>query len=820
MHTIAEIADVLNAPSLLPEPHTAIEHLLTDSRRLVISTATLFFALETPRRSGASFIGELYEMGVRNFVVKHPFDSAAYATANFIYVDDPLKGLQTLASHHRLQFSYPVIGITGSNGKTVVKEWLHQLLHADLSIVRSPKSFNSQVGVPLSVWNMNEHHQLAIFEAGISQKHEMQKLQQVIHPTIGILTNIGEAHNTSFANKEEKLREKLLLFSEASLIIYHEDDPLVATTMASSFAKENLFTWGFAAKDLKISSIQKSASSTTIYAEYQGRQRKISIPFTDNASIENATTCWCVLLYFKVDDELINKRMQLLQPVEMRLQLKHGINNCSIINDSYSNDLSSLNIALEFLQQQAGKQSSTVILSDFGDTSNAATQYAKVAAALLHHRINKFIGIGTELYGYQSLFQAVPNTLFFKTVAAFRQQVSFSKFRDELILLKGARVFEFEQIGALFEQQVHQTVMEVNLAAMVHNLKAYHQYLQPTTKVMAMVKAFSYGSGSAEVASVLQFHKVDYLAVAYADEGVELRKAGIHMPIMVMNPDELTFPSLLEHNLEPEIYSISLLHAFSAYAETEGIDQCGIHLKLDTGMHRLGFEATDVPALISFITQHKRLVVKSVFTHLVASEDPMHDHFTLQQSDKFNEWTEAIEKGIGYTFIRHASNSAAIFRHPSLQYDMVRLGIGLYGVDSTAENILPLEPVATLRTTISQIRKVPVGETVGYNRRGVLTHDSLIATIRIGYADGFRRSLGNGVGRVCINGSLAPVVGNVCMDMTMIDVTNIAGVQEGDSVEIFGSALPVQQLAAWSQTIPYEIMTGISHRVKRVYYEG
>ncbi|WP_207495623.1 bifunctional UDP-N-acetylmuramoyl-tripeptide:D-alanyl-D-alanine ligase/alanine racemase [Aridibaculum aurantiacum] len=818
MYPISTIAEVLNARSVLAEPGTAIEHLLTDSRRLVMAAATLFFGIETSRRNGSDFVSELYAAGVRNFVVKNEFDPSPFPLANFVYVDDPLVALQQLVAWHRRHFNLPVIGITGSNGKTIVKEWLYQLLYADQNIVRSPKSFNSQVGVPLSVWQLNEQHTLAIFEAGISMPGEMSVLENIIKPTIGVLTNIGEAHGANFASKQEKLQEKFQLFAGAKMIACNNGDALIENYL-HEHQEANVFTWGYKGKDLRLLSVEKKGNQSLLVAEYKNAEVSITIPFSDNASIENAISCWCILLLMGVPNEVISRRMQLLQPVEMRLQMKRGINNCSIINDSYSNDISSLNIALDFLQQQAGKQKATVILSDLGESGHAVKQYSKVAAALLRYKIDKFVGIGNDLCSFESLFSGLPDRHFFRSVEEFKQQLPLITFRDEVILVKGARVFEFEQIGSLFEQQVHQTVMEVNLSAMVNNLKQFHQYLKPTTKVMAMVKAFSYGSGSAEVASVLQYHKVDYLAVAYADEGVELRKAGIHMPVMVMNPEDVTFPVLLQYNLEPEMYSLDLLNSFCSYVEKQGVEQVGIHIKLDTGMHRLGFEHEDVEELLAYLQAHKTLVVKSVFSHLVGSEEQEHDAFTQYQGKTFNGFVQRLKQVIDYPFITHISNSAAIFRHPNMQYDMVRLGIGLYGIDTSASNVLQLQPVATLRTTISQIRKVKAGESVGYSRKGMLQKDATIATIRIGYADGFRRKLGNGNGKVFLKGATAPVVGNVCMDMTMIDVSDIEDVKEGDAVEIFGPNLPVEQLAKWCETIPYEIMTNISLRVKRVYYE-
>jgi alanine racemase len=818
-YTIQHIGQIIQGEALLLDPAVIIEHLLTDSRRLVFAGSTLFFALSTSRKNGAAFIAELYEAGVKNFVVHKGFDTAVYTGANFILVDDTLLALQQLAAYHRKQFNIPVIGITGSNGKTIVKEWLYQLLNEDYTIVRSPKSYNSQIGVPISVWQTNAQHTLAIFEAGISQAGEMERLANTIQPTIGIFTNIGEAHSSGFNSKQQKLSEKWKLFKNASTIICNSGNELIKQLISNEHNKE-IFNWSHTPAKLQITGIQKRRTDTTITANYSNETISVTIPFTDNASIENAITCWCFMLHLGVSNSIIQPRMLKLEAVEMRLQLKKAINNCAVINDSYSNDLSSLEIALDFLQQQSGNQKTTVILSDLGETTNSDEQYHKVVHALAQNNIQKFIGIGPKINAYQSVFrQSLPEAHFYFSVEEFIHHFSSIGFKNEVILLKGARVFEFEQIDLLFEQQVHQTVMEVNLSAMIHNLKEYQRYLKPATKVMAMVKAFSYGSGTAEVASVLQFHKVDYLAVAYADEGIELRKAGIKMPIMVMNPEIITFQAVVEHNLEPEIYSFAILDAFTAYIIKEGLQQYPVHIKIDTGMHRLGFENDDVAALCNLLQQNQHLAVKSVFSHLVASEDSAHDEFTNQQVQLFVSACNAIESSLGYPFIKHISNSAAIFRHPHLQFDMVRLGIGLYGVDSAGEKQLQLMPVATLRSTIAQIRNVKKGESVGYSRKGIMQTDGKVATIRIGYADGYNRRLGNGVGKVWMNGQLVTVIGNVCMDMTMLDVTGIDKINEGDMVEIFGANITIQSIAEWCDTIPYEIMTGISQRVKRVYFE-
>lgn len=818
-YTIKKIADIIAEDAVIANESVVIEHLLIDSRRLVFPAYTLFFALQSPRRNGETFVEELYKAGVRSFVVATGFDHSVFPEANFLFVPNPLRALQNLAAYHRKQFQISVIGITGSNGKTIVKEWLYQLLNEDYNIVRSPKSYNSQIGVPLSVWQMNPANTLAIFEAGISEVGEMEYLERIIQPTIGILTNVGAAHSAGFSSKEQKIKEKLKLFKNAYTIVSNNQDTVINAVISSS-DKAKLFIWGDGDADLKIVAVEKQPGESKITAIYKERGISINIPFTDNASVENAITCWSVLLYLKVADDIIASRMQQLQSVEMRLQLKKAINNCSLINDSYSNDLSSLRMALDFLHQQSGNQATTVILSDLGETASSDEQYQKVLQALVEHKVSRFIGIGPRLLSLQPAFKkAIPQSFFYSSVEAFTSHFLNIRFRDEVILLKGARAFEFEQINLLFEQKVHQTVLEVNLTALAHNLKEYQRFIHLETKMMAMVKAFSYGSGSAEVASVLQYHKVDYLTVAYADEGVDLRKSGIQMPIMVMNPEAITFQSLVEYNLEPEMYSFGILKAFNHYLQNEGLQQFPVHVKIDTGMHRLGFEAEDLNELTAFLKRNPRLVVKSVFSHLVASESAAHDDFTRHQVQLFEQACSKIKDAIGYSFIRHIANSAAIFRHPQFQFDMVRLGIGLYGVDSSAQHVLSLQPVATLRSTIAQIRKVKKDETVGYSRRGVVHRDSLVATIRIGYADGFNRRLGNGVGHVFINGRLAPVIGSVCMDMTMIDITDVEGVSEGDVVEIFGTNLPVEQVAEWCETIPYEIMTSVSQRVKREYYE-
>jgi len=835
MHNIYKIADTIKAMWLQQQLNTPIGYLLIDSRKLIFPENTLFFALSGPRRNGNLFIGELYAKGLRNFVVNEEVKQEniiAYPAANFIVVKDVLQALHLLVAYHRKQFLLPVIGITGSNGKTIVKEWLYQLLNTSYNIVRSPKSYNSQIGVPLSVWQINQQHTLGIFEAGISQPNEMQQLEKMIAPSIGIFTNIGDAHSEGFLNIRQKINEKLQLFVDSNVLIYGADNPELhqaVITFASRVNEKNnpqLFTWGGKeSNNLQINSIEKNTIFTSITASILsedsiGRISKtITIPFTDDAAIENAINCWCVLLYLKIPGEIIALNMRHLRTVEMRLELKKGINNCSIINDSYSADINSLHIALDFLAQQQQHPNRTLILSDILQSEiNSHDLYLAVANILQQKQVNRFIGIGANITGEQTVFKSIPNSRFFQSVADFKANFHAQHFANETILLKGARVFEFEQISQLLEEKSHQTLLEINLGAITHNLKKYQQLLQPAVKLMAMVKAFSYGSGSFEIANLLQFHKVDYVAVAFADEGVELRKAGISLPIMVMSPEEGNFENIVQYNLEPELFSFQSLQSFIQYIASAGIEYYPVHIKIDTGMHRLGFEPIDMEQLTSLLHTTTKVKIQSVLSHLAASDTAALDNFTNQQADKFIDCCSQLQQAVSYSFIRHLSNTSAIMRHGHLQFEMVRLGIGLYGIDSNAAMQLQLKNVTTLKTTVAQVRKVKQGDTIGYGRAGVVTEDSLIATVRIGYADGYPRLLGNGIGKMLVNGNLAPVIGNICMDMTMLNVTGLA-VAEGDEVIVFGEHLPVSNLAIWANTITYEILTGISQRVKRVYFD-
>ena len=822
-YTIEKIAQITNGKLIQQKTNLSIENILLDSRRLIFPATTIYFSLAGPTRNGNLFITELYEKGVRNFVVDQSVDFSLFnicTEANFLQVDNPKAALQMLTAYHRNSFAYPVIGITGSNGKTIIKEWLYQLLNSHYNIVRSPKSYNSQVGVPLSIWQMSATNTLGIFEAGISQVNEMELLQKIINPTIGVLGFIGDAHSEGFESVSEKILEKCTLFTNSRVLIYCSDDKVVHDVIHSFTNTVNtsmqLFTWSRSREaNLFISNIKKQNHSAEIHCIHNDISFSFTIPFSDDASIYNAITCCATMLYLKQPITEIAIKMNELRPLAMRLELIQGINQCSIINDSYSADMESLKIALTFLEQQDLNTKKTVILSDMLQIGLADNQlYTQLSKLIEEKKLFRFIGIGPSMIANQKLFENIENKQFYSSTADFLSNSNHLQFQNETILLKGARVFEFEKINRALEQKIHDTILEINLTAIRSNLKTYKQQLQKGVKLMCMVKAFSYGSGSHEIASVLQHEGVDYLAVAYADEGVELRQAGIHLPIMVMNATIDSFSTLLQYNLEPELYSIKILEAFKNYLDQSKTKQYPVHLKLDTGMHRLGFMDSDMPVLCNYLKSNDAMKIVSVFSHLVSSDDAMSDSFTMKQSNLFHKMTEEIKKVVPYSFIKHLSNTAAIKRHNSLQLDMVRLGIGLYGID----NNLTLQNVTTLKTTIAQIKSVKKGESVGYGRTGLLDKDATIATVRIGYADGYSRSLSNGVGKMLVNGHLASVVGKVCMDMTMLDISGIDA-EEGDEVIVFGEQLPVKLIADWSNTISYEVLTNISQRVKRVYFE-
>lgn len=830
MHTIGEIRAFCNGEWLANwQERDEIDELAIDSRAIERPGRALFITLKTPLRDGHEFVADAYAKGVRNFLVSQRIETSAYAGANVVLVKDTIVALQQVATAHRKQFDIPVIGITGSNGKTVVKEWLGELLHDSYNVVRSPKSYNSQLGVPLSVWQMEPEHELAIFEAGISQPGEMERLERIILPTIGIFTTIGDAHSEGFLNMRQKINEKLLLFRHARKLIYCQDHSKVHECVLqylqhsrdAGAPKPEVFTWSRKVDaTLRVTGEKTDNGKTTITAVYNGKERSVTIPFSDDASVENAIHCWCTMLLLGLPDKTIRNKMELLQPVSMRLELRQGINDCTVINDTYNSDLTSLQLALNYLGQQKQHAQHTVIMSDIMQPGRGDMDlYDEVATYVSRRNIQRFIGIGPALYKNKESFRKHKKlrSIFFKNTDHFLKNFHLLSFEKEAILLKGARVFAFEKIGLLLEQKVHQTVLSIDLTALKENLDAFRGLMNPGVKTMAMVKAFAYGSGSVEIANLLQYSGVDYLAVAYTDEGVALRKAGIKLPIMVMSPDLSSFDRMVAWKLEPEIYNFRSLEAFLLVAETMQVNDYPVHIKLDTGMHRLGFGLADMDALAARIPRLNRVQVASIFSHLAASEDPREDAFTEKQARTFEQMSGTLMSALPYQPLRHLCNSAAIARHKSLQYDMVRLGVGLYGVDGSNELRGKLRQISTLRTSVAQVRDVPKGDNIGYGHHTIAQRDMRIATICIGYADGYPRSMGRGKAHVLIHGQTAKTVGSICMDMCMVDVTDIADVKEGDDAIVFGPELPVAQLAEWAGTISYEIMTSISQRVKRVY---
>lgn len=823
LYTIPTILAAINGQLLNPmiDKNAMISHLLFDSRKVSVPTQSLFFALKSQRNDGHHYIEMLYQKGVRNFVVQSEITVEDYPNANFIQVENTLAALQQLTQFHREQFDLPVIGITGSNGKTIVKEWLFQLLSqmGETQIVRSPKSYNSQIGVPLSVWQIDTQHTIGIFEAGISKVGEMSALANIIQCEIGILTNIGTAHDEGFSNTIEKIEEKIKLFKNAKIVICNGDNE----TISNNFKKANqsTFTWGFSTDNQLI--IQKiiKQKDTIIQGVFDNKNIEITIPFNDEAAIENAIHCWATLLYLKYDTAQFQAYFKQLQPIALRLALHAAIHNCALINDSYSLDIHSLTMALDFLKQQNTHAKLTLILSDILESGQAnEVLYKTVGQLLIQKKIDRLIGIGATISIIQSYLPSNISTTFYKNTHDFIQQFKPTHFQNESILLKGARRYEFEKIASLLENKAHKTVLEVNLNALTSNLNVYKNLLQPNTKMMVMVKASAYGSGSGEVAKLLEYQGVHYLAVAYVDEGVELRKAGIRLPIMVLNPEASSFDTMIRHQLEPEIYNLSVLYSFIQVLPTYDLKTAyPIHIKVDTGMRRLGFEERDLVQLIQVLKETNSLKVASIFSHLVGSDSAEHDAFSHQQVKTYLTLYQILKEGLGYQPIRHICNSSGISRFPSYHFDMVRLGIGLYGLDSNPQIQSSLEVVSSLKATISQIKNLAINETVGYNRSGKATQPTRTATISIGYADGFPRALSNGVGSVWLHGQEAFVMGNVCMDMCMVDVTDITAAQEGDEVVIFNKEFPIQKLAKRLNTIAYEVFTNISERVKRVYFQ-
>lgn len=823
MYLVSEICKILNVKDCERTNlnQLVVKDIIVDSRKLLNPSDTMFVALISERNNGHDFISELYFKNVRIFLVNNLFvECNDMMDAVFIRVNNTLEAFQRLVSWHRSKFNIPVIGITGSNGKTIVKEWLYQLLSSNYKTVRSPKSYNSQIGVPLSVWQMTAENELAVFEAGISQTGEMEKLQKIIKPTIGIFTNIGAAHDENFLSLEQKVGEKLNLFTSAEVLIYCSDYHLITERIFKSGInkKVKIFSWGLKNNpDLKILKIEKIIDGSKIIATYQNSEITIQIPFNDDASVENAIHCWALMLVLNISNSDIESKMQNLSRVAMRLELKAGINQCSIVDDSYNSDINSLRIALDFMSHQKNHHKNTVILSDMLQTGrNDEDLYREIGEMLESRKIQQFIGIGKVLSRHSFCFPM--KSYFFNYTIDFLNQFDFSLFTNELILIKGARAFEFEKVSRVLQQKSHQTTLEVNLDAIIHNYNFYRKQLQPNTKMMAMVKAFSYGSGSSEIANVLQFHHVDYLGVAYVDEGVDLRRSGITLPIMVMHPEPESFDNIIKYDLEPEISNFKMFDMLEDTINTFDIPKnVKIHIKVDTGMHRLGFCEQDVDTLLHRLNSLQcHIEVKSVFSHLAVSDDPSEDAFSQLQISRLKSVSSELMKFLNYPIMVHILNSSGIVRFKDAQFDMVRLGIGLYGIPTTPFEKNELQNVCTLKTTISQIKSLSEGETVGYGRKWTAQKESKIAVLPIGYADGLLRKYGFGVGKVFVNNSFAPIIGAICMDMCMIDVSGLT-VHEGDEVIIFGDVISVSDVAKAMDTIPYEVLTSISQRVKRVY---
>lgn len=820
-YAIKDIVAILGNRGQIVSPEAKIEHLLTDSRNITFADQSLFVAISGKQHNGHQYIRDAYAAGVRSFLVEKMPDSP-HSDANFIQTPNSLQALQQLAAHHRTFYHLPVIGITGSNGKTIVKEWIYHLLKIDFDIVRSPKSYNSQLGVPLSIWAIDKQHELGIFEAGISLPDEMEVLEKIIQPNIGIFTNITNAHNEGFLDEDQKVSEKLKLFAQADIIIYRKDYASIDYALQNN---NSVLSWSTDATknpDIIISDVETLIDKTLFTIHFLQQHFHFAIPFADEASFENAVHALIASLFIannteQLNDEMLNRitiQAQELPVISMRLELKKGNNNCLLINDAYSADIASLDIALRFMHHHADDLTKTIIISDFDESGESDEQlYKKVAALLKENGIKNVYAIGAALEKNQIIFKPF-KSLFFNNTHEFLKQTNGLTFDREIILIKGARRFQLEKIGNQLALKTHGTVLRINMNNLAHNLNIYRAMLNPGVKTMAMVKAFSYGSGQAEIARLLANQRVDYLAVAYADEGADLRRQGIKLPIMVMNPEPETFDQVKQYQLEPEIYSIELLKVF---IHSIGKEESSIHIKIDTGMHRLGFVENDIPELLTLLKSHQHIRVASLFSHLAGADENKHDNFSEQQITLFNKIAANIQSTLGYQPLRHILNSSGISRMPHAQFDMVRLGIGLYGVDPSAVLQNTLLPVGTLQTNIAQIHDVKQGESIGYSRSFIAENDMRIATINIGYADGFSRRMSNGKGMVWLHQKTAPIVGRVCMDMSMIDVTHIPETKIGDTVELFGEHISINDYATWQETIPYEVMTGISQRVKRIY---
>ena len=802
--------------SVLADTHWGISELVFDSRKVIFPEKTLFFAIKTAKNNGHLYISELIKQKVKNFIVSENVEKYKDCDANFFQVENPVLAMQQMAAEHRKKFSYPVVGITGSNGKTIVKEWLSTILSKEFSVIKNPNSYNSQIGVPLSVWQMNDTHNFAIFEAGISQKNEMAKLEAIIKPNIGILTNIGNAHSGFFENDKEKLLEKFQLFKNASTIIYNNDAQLIRDTLhQDEFTHLQKISWGKNPDSYYKIVSQKQLQYSTI-VEFSHTPEWLEIPFTDAASVENALHISALLMYLGYSLAHISKQLLLLSPLSMRMEIKEAQNHSIIINDTYSLDLNSLRIALDFLSTQTQYAKKTLIISDFEQVNWGENEYLELSKIFDNHNITKMVGVGSEMRKFHNYFPVVEK-YFYATTNELLSHLEDINIKDEVVLIKGARSFRFERVVQALQLKTHQTILQVDLTAIVHNLHYFKKLLRPETKMMAMVKAMSYGLGDAELINELCYHKIDYLAVAYTDEGVTLRKRNITQPIIVLGAEATGFDLMIRHQLEPEIFNLfylkELIQTLQNYPEIESFP---IHIKVDTGMHRLGFDEDEIEEMLMLVKSCSQIKIASVFTHLAAAEDAKEDRFTQNQIEKFNFICKKIERQITYPFLKHVSNTAGIIRFPEAQFDMVRLGLGLYGFSPVQEVQPQLHPVINLSSVVTQLKKVKKGETVGYNRTYTAQEDMQIAIVPVGYADGFPRELSNGAGEMLVHDKKCPIVGKICMDMTMIDVTGL-DVAIGDEVIIYNSENSLDNIGAKIGKTPYELLTAISKRVPRIY---
>ena len=800
------------------DPGQAIAQISIDSRQVLHPQQNLFVALKGAKADGISFVPELLDLGVSYFLVddQTSIPSSWLDRGYFIQVKDTRIALQSLATYQRVQFTKPVVGITGSNGKTIVKEWLGQVLSQQFAVAKSPKSYNSQVGVPLSIFGIQSYHQVALLEAGVSKTGDMDTLAQMIQPGLGIFTNIGSAHEEGFPDIKEKIAEKLKLFAGVNFLLYCKDHDLLAQEIEQQLPTEKRISWSKkAGAEYLVSWKNQETHSRIVVMKSDGQTFTFQVPFTDQASLENVTHVILASLSLGQEVKSIQEGLSHLMPVDMRLTLKPGLNDSLLIDDTYNNDLAGLKVALEFLSQQRPKRSKILIISDLLQQGLPEKVYKEVADLIQSYGIDQVIGVGTQIQHLETLLGKGVRT--FSNTEQLLLELQPEQFQNDLILITGAREYTFERVVNRLQQRIHGTTLEINLNALTHNFNFYKRQLAPSTRVMVMVKAFAYGGGAAEIANHLQTLGADYLAVAYTDEGVSLRKQGIQLPIMVLNPVEESFDLLSQYQLEPVVFSPEFFRKLGAYVQHQSL-QLSIHLDLDTGMNRLGFEQEQLVELMDLIQQYPQLQLASVYTHLVGADEEVHDDFSLHQLQQFQEMSESICSILSYKPLRHALNSAGIVRYPDFQLDMVRLGIGLYGVEVTGKHDRSLKAVSTLKTTISQVKTLAAGATVGYSRKGSLPEGGRIATLALGYADGYDRRFSQGKGYVLIDSKKAPVIGNVCMDMVMVDVSAIPGVKAGDEAIVYGEEISLKELADCIGTIPYELLTNISGRVKRVYY--